>query len=649
MFCNRVKECISTVSFSILINGSPTGYIQPKRGLRQGDSLSPFLFLICTEGFSSLIRKGLERGVLHGYKFTPNETPLTHLFFADDSVLFGNATVEEAQGVADILNVYASRSGQEINMSKSSIFFGTSTSKRTKKRIGDTLGIPYKDGFGKYLGLQADFGLSKKAVFAEIRDKIEARLAGWSEQFLSQAGKEVLVKAVAMALPNFAMSCFKLPIGVCRDVEKAVRSYWWRGNDQRRGKGFKDAGRGRNTSWGWKGIYEGRMDPWLPTPQTFLANPMDSLEEIKVRDLIDPISKSWKEEVILAGFNRDEARKILSIPLSKSGCHDRLVWHYTVNGDYSVKTGFPTKLNSSSGSAATMPWRCVTIFNVVKYESKTSVGHRFWFGSPLHINSHELAGADFLESWDKICTRIKNSEKKEEILQEVAFGLWRLWKNRNEVVFNGVHRQHLEVMTLWRKNISEYREALSPSLEGECQLISKPHKMVNRSQSQWKKPKFGTIKVNTDAAWCRSSLRAGVGWVGCDFAGLLQTAGGSGTGICHNAAAAEACAIRSALMACIENGFDKVVIESDALVIIQMLKKDSTQDYSIECILGDIEILVQRLTSVTFSFVPRESNRAAHSVAKFALQQGGDFVWDCIGPEFLFNVLAHNVNIPIRL
>ncbi|KAM1803504.1 hypothetical protein ACFX12_029481 [Malus domestica] len=222
MFCNRVKECISTVSFSILINGSPTGYIQPKRGLRQGDPLTPFLFLICTEGFSSLIKKGLERGALHGYKITPNGTPITHLFFADDSVLFGNATVEEAQGVADVLNVYASGSGQEINMSKSSIFFGTSTSKRTKKKIGETLGIQYKDGFGKYLGLQANFGLSKKAVFAEIRDKIEARLAGWSEQFLSQAGKEVLVKVVAMALPNFAMSCFKLSIGVCRDVEKAV-------------------------------------------------------------------------------------------------------------------------------------------------------------------------------------------------------------------------------------------------------------------------------------------------------------------------------------------------------------------------------------------------------------------------------------------
>ncbi|CAN6723379.1 unnamed protein product [Malus baccata var. baccata] len=237
----------------------------------------------------------------------------------------------------------------------------------------------------------------------------------------------------------------------------------------------------------------------------------------------------------------------------------------------------------------------------------------------------------------------------EEILQEFAFGLWRLWKNRNEVVFNGVHRPHLEVLTLWKRNIAEYREALLPSLAEDSQLHVKPHKMVNRMKSHWKKPTFGTIKINTDAAWCRSSLRTGVGWVGRDFAGLLQFAGGSGNGLCHSAVAAEASAIRCALLACIDHGYEQVTIESDALVLIQMLKKESTQDYSIECILGDIETLVQRLTTVTFAFAPRESNRAAHSVAKYAFQHGGDFVWNCIGPEFLFNILAQDVNIPIRL
>ncbi|CAN6710400.1 unnamed protein product [Malus baccata var. baccata] len=689
MFCNRVMECISTVSFSILINGSPMGYIHPTRGLRQGDPLSPFLFLICAEGFSSLIRKGLE-------------------------LLFGNATIEEAQGVADILKMYASGSGQEINMSKSSIFFGTATSKRNKKKIGETLGIQHKDGFGKYLGLQADFGLSKKAVFAEIRDKIESRLAGWSEQFLSQAGKEVLVKAVAMALPNYAMSCFKLPIGVCRDVEKAVRSYWWKGNDQKRGCHWISWDRlmkqKRAGGLGWR-VGDGenidiRKDPWLPTPTTFLANPLDSLEVTKVRELIEPISKSWKAEIIVAGFNQEEARKILSIPLSKTGCRDRLVWHHTVNGVYSVKTGYGVAINLMENGAlgrkgrgapsenrrSNPMWRKIwtlQVPNKIKYfiwkccnnalavrqnlqrrhmrvenicgvcnsvgESENHLffhcdfSQRFWFGSHLYLNSHKLAGVDFLESWETFCNRIKSTAMNEEILQEFAFGLWRLWKNRNEVVFNGVHRPHLEVLTLWKRNIAEYREALLPSLAEDSQLHVKPHKMVNRMKSHWKKPTFGTIKINTDAAWCRSSLRTGVGWVGRDFAGLLQFAGGSGNGLCHSAVAAEASAIRCALLACIDHGYEQVTIESDALVLIQMLKKESTQDYSIECILGDIETLVQRLTTVTFAFAPRESNRAAHSVAKYAFQHGGDFVWNCIGPEFLFNILAQDVNIPIRL
>ncbi|KAM1807099.1 hypothetical protein ACFX11_030157 [Malus domestica] len=174
-------------------------------------------------------------GVLHGFKISSTGVPLTHLFFADDSVVFGNASVEVAESIVEVLKTYARGSGQEINLTKSSVFFGANTPKQLRAKIVDSLGIQSKQGFGKYLGLQANFGHSKKAVFAEIRDKIEACMSGWAEQYLSQAGKEILVKTVAMALPNFVMSCFKLPIGVCRDVERAIQNYWWRGNEQRKG------------------------------------------------------------------------------------------------------------------------------------------------------------------------------------------------------------------------------------------------------------------------------------------------------------------------------------------------------------------------------------------------------------------------------
>ncbi|KAM1691997.1 hypothetical protein FF1_033639 [Malus domestica] len=126
-FCSWIKECISTVSFSVLINGSPTG-------------------------------RSLERGALHGFKLSPTGVPLTHLFFMDDSVIFGNASVDEAESIVAVLQTYARGSGQVINLAKSSVFFGANTPKCRKAKIVNSLGIQSKQGFGKYLGLQADFG-----------------------------------------------------------------------------------------------------------------------------------------------------------------------------------------------------------------------------------------------------------------------------------------------------------------------------------------------------------------------------------------------------------------------------------------------------------------------------------------------------------
>ncbi|CAL2280394.1 unnamed protein product [Prunus armeniaca] len=74
----------------------------------------------------------------------------------------------------------------------------------------------------------ADFGASKRKVFEEVRQKLDGNLHGWAEQFLSPAGKEVLIKAIAMAMPCYAMSCFKLPVSLCKEIEAAIarREAW---------------------------------------------------------------------------------------------------------------------------------------------------------------------------------------------------------------------------------------------------------------------------------------------------------------------------------------------------------------------------------------------------------------------------------------
>jgi len=88
-----IMECITTVTYSILINGEPMGNIKPSRGIRQGNPLSPYLFLVCSEGFHRILQKAAYRGDINGVSICHNGPKLTNLFFADDSLLFCRATL----------------------------------------------------------------------------------------------------------------------------------------------------------------------------------------------------------------------------------------------------------------------------------------------------------------------------------------------------------------------------------------------------------------------------------------------------------------------------------------------------------------------------------------------------------------------------
>ena len=102
-----IMLCVTIVSYSILVNGEPKGMIHPSRGIRQGDPLSPFLFLLCTEGLHGLISSAAANGDIRGYSIYRNSSCLTHLFFANDSLLFCKATIQKCQKILDILDTYA--------------------------------------------------------------------------------------------------------------------------------------------------------------------------------------------------------------------------------------------------------------------------------------------------------------------------------------------------------------------------------------------------------------------------------------------------------------------------------------------------------------------------------------------------------------
>ncbi|MCH90195.1 retrotransposon protein putative unclassified, partial [Trifolium medium] len=120
---NTILKCVSTVSFSILINGVPSNPFSPQRGLRQGDPLSPYLFIICANVFSELISKAQSQNLIHGAKISNGAPEISHLLYADDSLLFCRANKEEVSVMQNIIDKYQRASGQLVNIHKSEMIF----------------------------------------------------------------------------------------------------------------------------------------------------------------------------------------------------------------------------------------------------------------------------------------------------------------------------------------------------------------------------------------------------------------------------------------------------------------------------------------------------------------------------------------------
>ena len=158
---NLIMLCISSVSYSVIINGEACGNITPSRGIRQGDPLSPYLFLLCAESFSALIHKAARDNQISGMSIGRGCPIITHLFFADDSLLFCKAKDQECQKLVDILNSYEAASGQKINTDKSSVFFSPNSPQEKKESILNILGPMQDSKHNKHLGLPIIIGKSK--------------------------------------------------------------------------------------------------------------------------------------------------------------------------------------------------------------------------------------------------------------------------------------------------------------------------------------------------------------------------------------------------------------------------------------------------------------------------------------------------------
>ena len=219
--------CVKTVSYSVLINGEPKGKILPTRGLRQGGPISPYLFLLCAEGLTAMLRKEECEGMISGVSVCRGAPRISHLLFANDCIIFGKANVGEGNRVFKVLADYEKESGQKLNKEKTYLFFSRNTSKEIRKEIKRKFRAQIINKHERYLGLPTLVGKGKKKAFSRIKDLVGRRTARWKGNLLSNAGREILIKAMAQATTTYTMSCFKLPNSLCHELNSMVGQFWW--------------------------------------------------------------------------------------------------------------------------------------------------------------------------------------------------------------------------------------------------------------------------------------------------------------------------------------------------------------------------------------------------------------------------------------
>lgn len=224
---NWVMQCVRSVRYSVRFNGELLAPFIPTRGLRQGDPLSPYLFLFVADGLVRLISKEIEEGNLTPIKIARNSPGISNLLFADDSSIFFKAMVEQAVTTRNVLSMFQKCTGQLLSESKCSLLFSEHCPVDIRDEIKSVLGVVAEAFESKYLGLPTPEGRMKDENFQPIMDKFGKRCNDVSEKFMPYAAKEVHVKSMVQALPCYTMGIFLFSKGFCEKYERMIRDFWW--------------------------------------------------------------------------------------------------------------------------------------------------------------------------------------------------------------------------------------------------------------------------------------------------------------------------------------------------------------------------------------------------------------------------------------
>ncbi|XP_023644256.1 uncharacterized protein LOC111832150 [Capsella rubella] len=528
-----IMSCVRSVSYSVLINGSSYGFFKPERGIRQGDPLSPFLFILCAEALVHIMNRAETSGILTGMRLA-----------------------------AECPSLYGRASGQEINFQKSSLTFSKKMDPIMKRLISLLSGITQEGGGGKYLGLPECFSGSKAELLSYITDRLKTRLSGWYEKTLSLGGME---------LPVYAMSCFRLSKHQCKKINSVMSSFWWNATEDkhkmhwvsweklckskpRGGLGFRDIGQfnqallakqawclihfpdslfsrvykakyfpvnpfleakvGYRPSYAWRSIIFGRellekglmksigngantsvwLDKWVldDVPRRPYNKESRMNLNMKVADLITSQGE-WDTSILQEHFLPCDITKISSFPPSFE-LHDRVVWALTKDGNYSVKSGYWLISHASDGL------ELITESN----QQLNTLKEKVWTVCGLPLPPHGFSSV-ISENIEVVLSLLVRPEIASHIRTVIPWLLWGIWKARNGLVFSQQAFNPHIIFATAVKDMEEWcAQQENRDLESRAEM-----RVLGATGRSWLPPAVGTFKCNIHSSWINDSSFCG--------------------------------------------------------------------------------------------------------------------------------------------
>ncbi|GJR66773.1 reverse transcriptase domain, reverse transcriptase zinc-binding domain protein [Tanacetum coccineum] len=347
-WCKWVDSCLRSASMSILVNGSPSEEFRLKRGIRQGDPLSHFLFILAAEGLNALVSEAVEKGIFRGVAVGEDNVTVSHLQYADDTIFFEEWNKENAKSLMCILKCFEEDSGLRVNYNKSKIY-GIGVNEGEMSDMARWMRCEIGEFPFTYLGLPIRENMKRVNAWYPVVEKFKKRLASWKTKTMSFAGRLTLVKSVLGSLQLYYFLIFRVPLNVIKNLERIRKNFFW-----------GELGAGKKLSWvKWdsillfvrgRGLNVGSLRAKnLPLLGQWKGVSRDGVwgNIVKIGEEIDGLGVEFASSCVgILGDGRDIRRKETSV-MDKGGWvnnswvwkwdRDRWRWSLGEDGEFKVK------------------------------------------------------------------------------------------------------------------------------------------------------------------------------------------------------------------------------------------------------------------------------------------------------------------------